>query len=414
MKTEMPVVARHSLYEIWAELSPRLQAFLRGQRDVIGELFEETFLKLLPDFAQRYNTEAGQPDGAPIDLWAVEFFDEYTGARLGNVGQLFDEILWPDAGGERIGPEVFDIARADSGGLDRSRGSGPGAPLPLVVLEMRDFGQSKYDLDERPGMFEMIDYPMMMALTDRMADVARRGEAAAEVARRLPASPAGQLVMTWLRRTTAAAEGAGRNWAALILRQEVAAYLARFPGEQTGLEMTLEPFTELLGVSDLVWADRDELGCQALARMLGRVGHQATEPEITGVADLGRRQGMPVGGEKLWLADLAHRIGVRRTVVTVGDGFFPTYSGSVGGRAQVVRLFRLLVLAVSVFGSSASLEQLANLRRLVDLIGDARRAGSGEVRLADLQAEYRRHYGLGDGVPVSMVQLQELAALIGA
>jgi hypothetical protein len=53
MKTAMPVVARHSMYEIRAELSPRLQAVFRDQRQAIGELFEETFLKLLPDFAQR-------------------------------------------------------------------------------------------------------------------------------------------------------------------------------------------------------------------------------------------------------------------------------------------------------------------------------------------------------------------------
>jgi hypothetical protein len=151
----------------------------------------------------------------------VKFFGEYTGAYLGKVGQLFDEILRPDAGGERIGPEVFDIARADSGGLDRSRGSGPGAPLPLLVLELRDFCQSKYDLEERPGMYGMIDYPMMKALT--------------------------------------------------------------------GLEMTLEPFTEWLMVSDLVWAHRSFLPPNRASADIYRQAGDAADRPAQVVAQFGSR-----------------------------------------------------------------------------------------------------------------------------
>ncbi len=414
MKNRMAVVARHSLYEIWADLGPRLQAYFRDQRDVIRESFEAAFLGLVPDFAQRYNTKFGRTAGAPVDLWAVEFSDEYTGALLGTVGQLFDELLRPDPGGERIKQEVFDVARADSGGPDRSRGSGPGAPLPLVVLEMRSFAQSKYGRDERPGMSSMIDDQMMMDRIGRMTRMAARGDAAAESARRLPVTPEGQLVLTWLRQTAAEPEGALRDRTALNLRQAVAAYLARFPGERAVLGMTLGPFIEWLRLPDLVWAGRDEIRCSALAYVLGRAGHQATEQEIATVADLARILGMPARGEEQWLADLARVTGVLSLPLQA------RVSGSRRARASraavpsEVRLFRLLVLAASVFDDrSASRRGLVNLRLLVDLIGVASGEGAAEVALADLRAEYRLLYGLGASAPVSMSQLRELVALTG-
>ena len=414
MKNRMAVVARHSLYEIWAELGPRLQAFFRDQRDVIGESFEAAFLGLVPDFAQQYNAMHGRSAGAPVDLRAVEFSDEYTGAFLGTVGQLFDELLRPDPGGERIKQEVFDVARADSGGPDWSRGRGPGAPLPLVVLEMRSFARSKYSRDERPGMSSMIDDQMMMDRIGRMTSMAGRGEAAAESARRLPATPEGQLVLAWLRQTAAAEEGAVRDGVALNLRQAVAAYLARFPGERAVLGVTLGPFTEWLRLSDLVWAGRDEIGCSALAYVLGRAGHQAAEQEVAAVAGLARMLGMPVRGEEQWLADLARVTGVLSLPPQARVSGSRTAGAPRAAVPPEVRLFRLLVLAALVFDDgSASRRALVNLRRLVDLVGVAGGEGAAEVVLADLQAEYRLRYGLGAGAPVSMWQLRELVALTG-
>jgi hypothetical protein len=247
MKNLMAVVARHSLYEIWEELGLPLQAFFAGQADVILGLFEAEFWDLRPDFAAVYNAEHGRPEGARVDLWDVVFSDEVTRAPIATVGQLFDEILRPAPEGTRIEPEDFDIAHADSGGLDRSHGSGPGMPLPLLVLELRDLSQSKHDWRERPGTYRMIDFPMMEDLIERMTGVARRGEAAAEFARRLPGSPQGRSVTTWLRQVAAAPRGAERDRAAQELRRAAERYLDQFPGESSALNMTLGPFTEQYG-----------------------------------------------------------------------------------------------------------------------------------------------------------------------
>ncbi len=416
MKAGMVMVARQSLYEIWAELGPRLQAFCADRADDIRELFAKQFWDLFPDFDREYL------DGESSDLWNVPFYDEDTDVRIGTVGRLFDEILRPAPEGERIGPEVFDIGRADSGGLDRSRGRGPGMPLPLVVLEMRDLGQSKYDAAERPETYRMIDDPMMADTIERMTGMARRGEAAAEFARQLPTSPEGRLVRAWLGQVAAALRGAERDGAAQILRQAAGLYLDRFPGDSAALNLTLAPFTEWLGVAGLVQADGADPAPPALAGMLLGAGHQAAEPEITRVIELARRLGMPAGGEGRWFADLAREVGlhdpgVNANVAVEGVVWPPRTAPRTALRATT-RLFRLLVLATSVFDDgSVGREGLANLRRLVDTIGAARRAAEGgrraEVTLAGLQAEYRLHYGLGDGAPVSMQWLRELVDLTG-
>jgi hypothetical protein len=244
MRNWTAVVARHSLSEIWAELGPRLQAFFAGQADGIRELFEAEFGDRRPDFAARYNSRHGRPEGARVDLRDVVFFSEYARAPIAILGRLSDEFLRPAPGGRRTGPEVFDIGRADSGGPDRSRGSGPGVPLPLVVLELRYTRPSKDHGRVRPGMHRVIDFPMMADLIERMTGVARRGEAAAEFARRLPGSPQGQSVMTGLRELAAAPRGAERDRAAQDLRRAAGQYLEKFPGQSAALNMTLGPFTE--------------------------------------------------------------------------------------------------------------------------------------------------------------------------
>jgi hypothetical protein len=239
-KVRMPVVPRLSLYQIRAALGRRPREFFADQADAIRALFETKFMNLSPDYVQRYNTALNRTQGAPVDLW-----DSALGDLDFTAGQLCDEILRPDPEGERFGLDVFGIARADSDGLDRSGGGGPAGALPLVVLELRLFGLSKYPKDQRPELYGFIDYPMMMELIGRMTGTARRGEAAAAMARGLPASPEGQMVVTSLRQIAAEPDEAGRHSAAL--RRAVAAYQAQFPGEYAPLGMTLNAFARQFG-----------------------------------------------------------------------------------------------------------------------------------------------------------------------
>jgi hypothetical protein len=248
MKQRIPVAARQSLHEIWNELGPQLQDFFRHRAEVIRGLFEEDFLVLSQGFTDMYNATHGRPEGMPVNLWDLEVSDEYTHERIGSVGGLFDEILRPAPGGVRIGPQAFDVAPADSGGgLDRSGASGPGMPLPLVVLEMRYLGESKYD---RPGLRGRIDQPMMTSTIERLTRMAQAGDAAAAFARRLTASREGRRVATRLRQVATTREGPGRDVAG-NLREAVEAYLARFPGESVALGMTVGPVAERLGVRGL-------------------------------------------------------------------------------------------------------------------------------------------------------------------
>ena len=413
MKFLMAVVPRQSLYELRAELEPQLRMFFADQADSIRELFEYEFQDFLPDFARQYSLARGLSAAEQFDLWSVDFSDEYTGEHIGTVGQLLDEILRPAPAGERIGPEVFDVGRADSGGLDRSRGSGPEMPLPLVVLELRSFGQSKYDPVERPGTADKIDDSMMMDTIGRVARAARAGDAAAEFARRLSASSEGQSVITRLRRAVAAPPGAGRDRAVRELRQAVGSYLARFPVQRPELEQALRPAAGRLGVSGgLAQADREEIGSSVRVRALLSAGHQVPDLELARVVLQARSLGMPARGEAAWLAGLAREIGLDH------QDSLPARAGHlVGGAGQARRLFRLLALAASVFADGGSdREELANLRRLVDLIRAGRPAGGtggAEVTLADLRAEFRRRYGLGGDVPVSTAGLRRLVRLTG-
>ena len=384
MKSWMLVTPRHSLHDIRAELPPGLRAFFSTSRDVIRKWFADEFLALDPDFAKRYNTSAKRSAGDPVVLLDVPFYDEYMKRHLGTVGQLLDEVLRPEPGVERIGPEVFDIARADSGGLDRSGGSGPGDPLPLVVLELRAFGQAKYR--DRPGRREHIDYPMMISRIERVTGLAQRGVAAAEVARRLRDRAEGQAVTAWLRQAVAAAEGEARDG----LRAAVAEYLASYPGDVAALKTTLEVFAGRLPGLD--WADAG--GWAAVGSVLARAGYQVAGPELIVVTGLARGLGMPADGAGQWLEDLAGRVGVR-------------------GAGPVPRLVRLLVLAAAVFDDGGvSLEDVAALRRLADRIRRAAGAGTADVGLGELAAEYRGLFGLGAAVPVSMAQLRELVTLV--
>ena len=203
-------------------------------------------------FVGMYNATHGRPQGTPVDLWGVDVSDEYTHERIGSVGGLFDEVLRPAPGGVRIGPQAFDVASADSGGgLDRSRTSGPGMPLPLplVVLEMRYLGESKYD---QPGLSGRIDHPMMAGTIERLTRMARAGDAAAALPR-LPASREGRRVATRLRQAAPTRGRPGHN-AAGKLQEAVRVYLARFPGESAALGMTVGPVAERLGVWGLEFA----------------------------------------------------------------------------------------------------------------------------------------------------------------
>ena len=85
----------------------------------------------------------------------------------------------------------------------------------------------------------MVDYPLMVEIVGDMAVMARRGEAAAVLARGLPGSLEGQLVAAWLREAVAVPEGAGRDRAALMLRQAAGWYLAENPGDAAALETML-------------------------------------------------------------------------------------------------------------------------------------------------------------------------------
>jgi hypothetical protein len=222
IKTWMVVVARHDLAEIHAELEPWLQAFLADHADGIREMFAAEFAGYYPQTADDYNT-----------------------ARVA-AGGLLDQVLRP-VDGERIDLEdFFEVGRADSGGLDRPADSRPGR-LPLVVLELRELGRSKYDPRERPELRGRVDYPLMEEIVGELAGIARRGEAAAKFARALPESFEGELVAARLRQAVAAPAGAGRDRATRELRRAAGWYLARFPDKAEALKMTLGPVAEILG-----------------------------------------------------------------------------------------------------------------------------------------------------------------------
>ncbi len=246
MKSRMAVAARQYLYHIWSEMGD-LQKFFADRAEDIRELFKEYYLTLSPDYVRDYYAPDGQPV-AEVDPWNGTFFyfvDEHTYVPIGTVGHLFDEILRPSPAGPRIGPEVFDVALADSGpDLDRSRGTGPGAPLPQGVLEMRNYGRWK---SYRPGTFGQIDYPMMLAYIERLTEVARRGDAVAHVAHRLSLTSAGRSITTWLRRSVGAPAGPQRDRAVGGLRQAIASYLNQNPGEYPALEQALRPAVRRLG-----------------------------------------------------------------------------------------------------------------------------------------------------------------------
>ena len=98
---------------------------------------------------------------------------------------------------------------------------------------------------------------------DRLMGAVRDGDAAAVLARGLPASPEGQSVTRWLRRAVAAQDGQRRDRAVRGLRWAVQGHLLRFPGEREGaaLDRTLRFFDERFGVDRL--APRDVMASLA-------------------------------------------------------------------------------------------------------------------------------------------------------
>ena len=236
MKHLMPVVARQDLAEIRAELGPWVRAFLADNADGIRDLFAEEFGRVYPEFTSDYNYVRQWPEDQPVELWDVEFdFAAPGGTWTYTVGGLLDQMVRPVAEGERIRQSVFEVNQADSRGLDRPGGR----VLPLVVLEVRTLGQVKYDPAKHD---DLVNDQQLMQIIGAMTGMARRGAAAAEVARGLPRSLEGQLVAAWLRQAAAVPERAERDRAALMLRQAAGWYLGEFRDDAEALKMTLGLF----------------------------------------------------------------------------------------------------------------------------------------------------------------------------
>ncbi len=390
-KKLMAVVSRQSLYEIWSELGPRLQGFFEHQADDIRTLFEAEFHDRFPGFRSKYNREHGLPEEAPVNLWEMEFTSELTNDRVGTMGDLFDEILRPVPTAPRIRQEAFGVSPADSSdGLDRPRGS----RLPLVVLEMRGYDRPVF---LPPGKKRRLDYQMMIDLIGRLTGVAEQGEAAAEFAHWLSASPEGLAVIAAMRSAVAAREDQ-RVSAARTLRDAVASYLTTFPLQRPELEQALQPAAKRLGVPGLARADDDETRTAARVGKLLGAGHQITQRDITRVVLLARSLAMPVGQEKQWLANLGRAVWLQ-------DQDFPAARQVMG--AEVARAFAFLVGAASVFYGSGR-EDLVSLGGLIRAAG-----GAAEVPLARPQAEHRLPHDLGDEVPGdSPVTREDLAARV--
>ena len=107
-------VARQDLAEIRAELGPGVRTFLADNADGIREWFAEEFGRAYPEFARDFNRVQEWPEDRPVELWDLVFVDP-EGTRY-TVRQLFDQVLRPVADHERIGQDVLEIHRADSGG----------------------------------------------------------------------------------------------------------------------------------------------------------------------------------------------------------------------------------------------------------------------------------------------------------
>ena len=293
MKREMAVLPRQSLYEIRAGLGQRLQRFFAEHRDHIRELFETEFRDLFPDFAQKYNKVRRRPT-EPVNLWNLDFSDENTKERISTVGRLFDEILRPAEEDPRIGQGVFDVGPADSGsGLDRSLGSG----RPLVVLEMRSYGQPKYE-----ALGRMIDYPMTEDLIGRLTGVAERGLAVAEFADRLRATEEGWAVLAAVRSAVMTQDDlvartgdlGGGPAAIASLRQAIVSYLARFPVQRPELEQALRQLEQVLEPAA-------RLGVSRLAEAPSGDGHRQHLDQHSDLIAAVRRNLRSLG----WPGDLA-------------------------------------------------------------------------------------------------------------
>ena len=227
MKNRMPVVARQDLADIRAELGLEVRAFLADNAHDMRALFEEEFRRFRPGFDHDYNTLRGRPPERPVK--PLDMFFKGAHGKSFSVRQLLDQVLLSAEGADRIEQHVFQVGSADSLGMDRAGGQEPGVP-PLVVLEMRDLGLPRPAPDGRPELYGMVNYPGMVKVLGEMAGMARRGEAAAVLARDLPASPEGQLVVSWLRQMVAARGRIESRRAALMLSGAAGWYLEEFPG----------------------------------------------------------------------------------------------------------------------------------------------------------------------------------------
>ena len=184
--------------------------------------------------------------------------------------------------------------------------------------------------------------------------MARRGEAAAVLARGLPASLEGQLVVAWLRQAVAAPEGAGRDRAALMLRQAAGWYLAEFLAMPAALEMMLGSF----GVS----GGLDAAGLPGALPVLppGRWAEAADgyETAYGAVAEAARGVALPPAAVRALVGELAGLAGGRDAVEylpgVLGDQEILGLLGSIGrslpGRsgAELMVLVNDLLVAASL------------------------------------------------------------------
>ncbi|MEU4339268.1 hypothetical protein AB0F59_32245 [Micromonospora lupini] len=243
MKSGMSLVSRQPLSLLARQLPPEVADLLQDHRDEIRERFLSLFNERFEDFAAEYNERRGRPAETPVSVWDVEIRDEKTGEFIVSAGDLLDELLLPLPTGPRVRQSAFDVGSADVGDeLDRRPGDGPNSPLPLVVVELRDYGLPTFDVDPYH-----LDFPDLRDRVATLTDVGATADAEAEARYRLFSAELGRPVALGLVR---AAVLAGTPEGALevdTLHRAIDAYLHRNPDARESLRELLEPF----GLSDL-------------------------------------------------------------------------------------------------------------------------------------------------------------------
>src|SRR5260370_2760 len=113
-----------------------------------------------------------------------------------------------------------------------------------------------------------------------------------------------------LLREVVLARRAQRVCAGVRLRGAVGSYLDGFPVQRPELEQALVPAAQLLGVSGLAQADRNETSTVTLVRKALGARAEVTDLEIARVVLLARRLVMPAGQPRQWLGGLGRARGL--------------------------------------------------------------------------------------------------------